>query len=172
VLIAWCWLAAVVLVVSVVTHLSTFCGINPLAVGPAVWLIHIAIFPPCIAASYYMRRAGGKDLLLGIGRSRLAALTAVLMVYAAVNFVIFIARAEGQPEERNGKYVLTAHDRVLREVDKAEYERQQMIFVRGFSGHWMLFSCAALLLLVEVGKRRVNSADAPSMPAVPAAASG
>ena len=49
-LIGWCWFAAVVLIVSFVVHASTFLGIDPLAKWPGLMLIHLAIFPPFIAA--------------------------------------------------------------------------------------------------------------------------
>ena len=53
VLIGWCWVAAVVLLVSLVAHLSTFLGIDPMAAWPGVMFIHLAIFPPFIAALCY-----------------------------------------------------------------------------------------------------------------------
>ena|SRR5258707_14820695 len=61
VLIGWCWFAAAVLLVSLVVQGSTFLGIDPMARWPGVMFIHIAIFPPFIAALYYSWRIGGKE---------------------------------------------------------------------------------------------------------------
>ena len=50
VLIGWSWVAAAVLCVSIAAHVSTFLGIDPIAECPGVMFIHLAIFPPFIAA--------------------------------------------------------------------------------------------------------------------------
>jgi hypothetical protein len=60
VLIGWSWVAAAVLCVSIAAHVSTFLGIDPIAECPGVMFIHLAIFPPFIAAMSYANRVGGK----------------------------------------------------------------------------------------------------------------
>src|SRR5262245_2382236 len=178
VLIAWCWYAAALLIVSLVAHASTFLGIDPMAEWPGVMFIHIAIFPPFIAALYYAQRIGGKkqghqDRVFQSAPLWLRTLTGVCFVYALVNFAVFVVLIEGGvPHERDGKYVLQSHGTVLRELSEAEYHRKQAYVVRGFSGHWMLFSSAALTLLVGAANLRRRPAEAPAPTSVSPAGPG
>ena len=167
-LYGWCWFAAAMLLVSLVVHASTFLGIDPMAKWPGVMLIHLAVFPPFIAAGSYASRAGGKE---PVGQDRvfnsaprwLRILTGVFFVYALVNFAIFLVLCEGGgPHERDGRYLLTSHGKVIREISEAEYHQQQAYVVRGFSGHWMAFSCVALTMLVGTLKLRHRSTAPPA----------
>jgi hypothetical protein len=166
VLIGWCWFAAAVLIVSLVVHVSTFLGFDPMAKWPGVMFIHLAIFPPFIAALFYASRTAGKDprgqdRVFNSAPRWLRILTGVFFAYAFVNFAAFIVLTEGGgPDERDGKYFLRSHGRVIREITEVEYHQQQAYVVRGFSGHWMLFSCGALTLLVGAAKLRRHSAGA------------
>jgi hypothetical protein len=167
VLIGWCWFAAAVLTVSLVVHVSTFLGVDPMDKWPGVMLLHLAIFPPFIAAIHYANRIGGRkqgrqDRVVNSAPRWLRILSGVFFAYALVNFATFIILVEGGgPHERDGKYYLTSHGRVLRELSEAEYHRQQAYVVRGFSGHWMLFSSASLMMLVGAARLRRRSAVAP-----------
>jgi hypothetical protein len=168
VLIAWCCVAAAVLIVSLVVHTSTFLRLDPMAEWPGVMFIHIAIFPPVIAAIYYARRIGGKepghqDRVIKCAPLWLRVLTGVFIAYALVNFAAFFVLSEGSgPHERDGKYFLQSHGTVRRELSEAEYHRQRAYGVRGFSGHWMVFSCAALMMLVGAARLCRRSAGAPA----------
>jgi hypothetical protein len=168
VLIGWCWFAAAVLIVSLVVHASTFLGIDPMAVWPGVMFIHLAIFPPFIAAIYYASRIGGakqgrQDRVISSAPLWLRILAGVFFAYALVNFAIFLVLVEGGgPHEREGKYVLEEHGTVLRELSEAEYHQHRAYVVRGFSGHWMLFSSAALMGLVGAARLRGRSVEAPA----------
>src|SRR5260370_6600612 len=167
-LTGWCWFAAALLIVSLVVHTSTFLGIDPMVVWPGIMFIHIAIFPPFIAAIYYSERIGGKeqgrqDRLINSAPLWLRILTGLFFAYALVNFAVFKVLSEGGgPHERDGKYVLQEHGTVLRELSEAEYHQQRAYVVRGFSGHWMLFSSAALMGLVGAARLRCRSVGAPA----------
>src|SRR4051812_31545723 len=96
----WVWLSACILIVSVCAHLSTYLLRDPLESIPGVMLIHVAIFPPFGAAIYYGRRILGKDkdalnCMMKQAPWWLRALTTLCFAYAAVNFIVFIIRAEG-----------------------------------------------------------------------------
>jgi hypothetical protein len=170
VLSGWCWFAAAVLIVSLVVHVSTFMGVDPMANWPGVMFIHLAIFPPFIAAICYAARIGGpeqgrQDRVFNSAPRWLRILTGLFSGYALVNFAVFMVLVEGGgPHERDGKYFLTSHGTVLRELNEAEYHQQRAYIVRGFSGHWMLFSSAALMGLVGAARLRPRSAGAPAPP--------
>jgi hypothetical protein len=168
VLIGWCWFAAAVLIVSLIVHASTFLGIDPMEEWPGVMLIHLAIFPPFFAAISYANRIGGRrqgrqDKVVNSAPRWLQILTGVFFAYAFVNFAIFIILVEGgSPHEHDGKYFLNSHGTVVRELSEAEYHRQCAYVVRGFSGHWMLFSSASLMTLVGAARLRRRSTAAPA----------
>lgn len=168
-LVAWCLFAAAVLIVSLVVHVSTFLGIDPLAKWPGVMFIHLAIFPPFIAAICYANRIGGpkqgcQDSVINSAPRWLQIVTGLFFAYALVNFAIFMVLNEGGgPHERDGKYFLTSHGTVLRELTEAEYHLHRAYVVRGFTGHWMLFASAALMLLVGAARLRHRSAGAPAL---------
>jgi hypothetical protein len=82
-------------------------------------------------------------------------LTGIFGAYAFLNFVLFIILTEGGgPHQEKDKFVLQSHGRVIRELTEKEFHQQQAYVVRGFSGHWMLFSSAALMLLVSTARIR------------------
>src|SRR5215469_14469101 len=136
VLVAWCCFAAGVLIVSLLVHVSTFLGIDPMEKWPGVMFIHLAIFPPFIAAIYCANRTAGpkheaQDRVMSCSPRWLKILTGVFFGYALLNFVVFIVLIEGgSPRERDGKYVLHSHGTVVRELSEPEFHRMQAFVVR------------------------------------------
>lgn len=65
------------------------------------------------------------------------------MLYVLYNF--FSSIPAGTPDLHDGVYVLHNHGTVVREITLAEYEHFRTLTVRGFSGHWMLFSAVPLV---------------------------
>ena len=62
-------------------------------------------------------------------------------IYAIINFAFFLILMEGGgPEAKKGTFYLETHGQEIREITKEEYHRFRAYEVRGFSGHWMLFS--------------------------------
>jgi len=62
-------------------------------------------------------------------------------LYAFINFSIFLTLMEGgSPEENNGIYYLHNHGQKIRDLTFSEYQRFLAYEVRGFSGHWIIFS--------------------------------
>lgn len=149
-LIGWCGFAAALLILSFLLHSSTFLKIDLMAKWPGVMFVHLAIFLPFFAAIYYASRIGGKgpegqDRVFKSAPKWLRILTGVFFVYAFVNFALFIILIEGgNPYQQDGKFFFKSHSNVIREISAGEYHRQQSYVLRGFSGHWMMFSCAAL----------------------------
>jgi hypothetical protein len=161
----WIAIAATVLLASIAAHLSTFFGIDPMDVVPGVMFIHVAIFPPFFAAILYARKAAGtgkgaQGLVLKQAPRWLRLTTSIFFAYAFINFALFFFHTSGgSPEHRNGGYELRSHGRLIREITEQEYHLQRAYVVRGFSGHWMLFSSAAITFLVG-SKRMLASKQA------------
>src|SRR5258708_18486660 len=65
------------------------------------------------------------------------------------------------PEERDGKYLLMSHGAVLRQLTEDEYHAHRTYVVRGFSGHWMFFSCVSLMLLVGRSEEHTSELQSP-----------
>jgi hypothetical protein len=170
VLIAWRWFAALLLIVSLFVHASTFLGIDPMMKWPGVMFITFAVFPPFIAAFCYVKRTTGKPLekldptpAAKAAPLWLKILAGGLFINCLVNGAVFLILSEGGgPDKRDGKYVLESHGTVLREISEEEYHRQRAYVVRGFSSAWIWLSCFALTVLVgAVNLRRHEKAPVP-----------
>jgi hypothetical protein len=161
ILTTWCVFSAIVLFLSLTAHFATFLGIDPMEQIPGVMLIHVLIFPPFGAAIFYSSKIktgrAGQNVAMAAAPKRLRVLTGVFFVYAFINFFIlfFFLSLRGMPQHRDGKYFLQDHGKVVREVDEKEFHKRQAYVVRGFSGHWMLFSCAAITMLI--GARNIRA---------------
>jgi hypothetical protein len=157
---AWIYFSALVLVVSLAVHLSTFCGVDPMAAIPGVMFLHVTIFPPFFAAIVYagnLTRDRGltQQQLFKVAPAWMQRMSGIFFAYAMINFIVFLFLVKGgSPEQRDGMYVLADHGRVVRQLSESEYHQMQAYVVRGFSGHWMLFSSAALTLLTGAANAR------------------
>lgn len=75
-------------------------------------------------------------------------------IYAFINFMLFIALMEGgSPSVKNGKYILHSHGHKIRDITKEEYQRFRAYEVRGFSGHWIIFSIVPMTYFLTVHPR-------------------
>lgn len=85
-----------------------------------------------------------------------------LLFYTIVNFVIFMGLVGGgSPAEDNGRYYLSNHGNYIRELTEDEYHQYQAYEVRGFSGHWLIFSFvpSAYCLFIHRSARDEEDSD-------------
>jgi hypothetical protein len=164
--------AAIFFATTVFVHVSTFFPIDPMDRWPGVMLLHVAVFPPFIAAIYFAKRAdrtqskdAGLDPVMNATPKWMPRLLKGLFAYAIFNFGMFLTLNEGGgPHEKDGKYVLSSHGRVIRELTEHEYHRQRAYVVRGFSGHWMMFAYASLTFMVGSARLRHRGPAATETP--------
>jgi hypothetical protein len=151
-LLAWCYFTAAFFLVCLGVHVSTFLGIDPRARWPGVMFLHLAAFLTFGVAAYYVRRDGTKDSLNRLFRSAsrwLQIIAIICFAYTFANGVMFgILTGGAVPHERDGKYFLESHGKVIREINEAEYHQYRAYVVRGLSGVWMLFGAGPLTVLV------------------------
>lgn len=145
--------AAVGLVLSVMVHLSTIFGVDPIAVVPGVFWLHVLMFPPFAAGIVYTNRAigkkgGGLESVMAAAPKWLVIMTACLFAYAFINYILFIVLQEGSPAVESGRYYLQSHGDMIREITEAEYHHAEALDARGFSGHWMLFYSVSVMMLL------------------------
>jgi hypothetical protein len=160
----WIFASSLSLLISLIVHLSTFFGLDPMQAIPEVMFIHLAIFPPFIAAILYMKKIndskGQQEKIWKLAPHWMQIMSGAFFAYAIVNFIIFLILVKGGgPEERDGKFVLAEHGRIIQQLTEAEFHRMQAYVVRGFSGHWMLFSAASLTFLTGVYNYRSKLAS-------------
>jgi hypothetical protein len=162
---AWIFLSALVLAISLAVHLSTFLAIDPIDKFRGVMFVHIAIFPPFIAAILYankLNRTHGYDQkrILSLAPRWMRVMLVTSFAYALINFALFFILSGGNsPSKGDGKFLMTQHGRVIREISETEFHRQQAYIARGFSGHWMMFSLAATVGLTGVLRFRQNTRE-------------
>ncbi len=72
------------------------------------------------------------------------AVLVILAAYVMINFLLFVSADLGTPAGPVGARHLTDRGKFVRDLSEAEYHQIQARVVRGFSGHWMIFSAAPL----------------------------
>ena len=155
-LLAWCCFAAGLLILSFGVHVLTFLGIDLLASWPEYHALYgLGFVTPIVAIWAYVLVEGFQRKLKNIAPQWLRVLTPVLIVYAFINFVLWVAIDKGGPVvERDGQYLILSHGTVLSKLSEAEYNKQHAHFVRFVSGGWMSCFCVALILLVSAARLR------------------
>ena len=138
---------------SAIIHAVTFGGIDLLEHIPVLLLLHVLIFAVWIPGILRARKAQRQNLAtLGqqLGRSPgwLQALVVLLFVYMFLNFLLCLVLLEfAVPDEMGGKKVLHSHGKIVRELSDGEYRRCKARQTRLFTGHWMFFYAAGMILL-------------------------
>lgn len=148
----WSCVAALIFLASFVAHLSTFVGIDPMSGVPGVMFLHFAIFPPFIAAIFIAKRNGFE---LKHVPPLLSLITRLAIFYAFINVaLLLIHTASGSPTQRGNEYFLEVNAHPPTPISAADFHLHQAYVVRGFSGHWMLFSLASLVFFQSESNRR------------------
>jgi hypothetical protein len=84
-------------------------------------------------------------------------------VYAVINFALFTALMEGgSPTVKNGNYYLHSHGKKIRDITKEEYQRFRAYEVRGFSGHWIVFSIVPMAYFLTVHPKLNQTTESSS----------
>jgi hypothetical protein len=139
-------LALAGLAASLAVHAAALAGIDAGEALPGVWLLHLgAVAVSLLLLVRHRTRLRTRRLLLDQLRGGSfppwsVRLGAVLFIYALLNFALFAARTDGgNPDVREGRFVLLDHGRLVRELTREEYRAYRANELRGFSGHWVMF---------------------------------
>jgi len=126
---------------SIPVHIAALLGHDVFSRHPEALLLHVGIFLVVVPLVFVERRRTRLETTLRERAPRaVVVIAAALVVYAIVNFAIFIATGyEGGPEIRDGRTVLLSHGRFVRELTLAQYVAARANEARGFPGHWMVF---------------------------------
>ena len=90
-------------------------------------------------------------MLLGFVPLPLRVTCAVAFFYACINFALVTALMEGgSPSAENGNYYVHSHGQKIRDITREEYQRFRAYEVRGFSGHWIVFSIVPMAYFLTV----------------------
>jgi hypothetical protein len=83
-------------------------------------------------------------------------LSVSFFLYVSVNFSLFInVMQEGNPERAvDGRYYISNHGELVRELTEVEYRSLAAYQVRGFTGTWMIFSFLPLVYFTVVEPRQ------------------
>jgi hypothetical protein len=138
------------LILSLWFHLLTFVGVDVIERYPLYWFLHVGAIISAAATIPLLEDLGARprlrDFRAILPKWAFVALVAV-GIYAIVNFVLFIYLSRGgNPDVRDGKYVLLSHGRLIQYLTQAEYHEQEEYVARGFSGHWIAFFAEGTLV--------------------------
>jgi hypothetical protein len=158
----WIIFTSLVFAASFLAHFSTYLGIDPMQVVPGIMLLHMLIFPPVIAAiicsnRQQKQRGLSQGDIFKYAPQWMQKACNVFGIYAFINFFLFmVLMSDGSPHEKDGRYFLQNHGHTIREITESEFHRYQAYIVRGFSGHWMIFSMAAMTMLMGVRRKTID----------------
>jgi len=141
-------------VASLLIHLSTFLPYLDVSMGQVFCMHYVAIILSgsiFFSARNFMKSDKGsydpQSIIDTFGSALKAIPTPVLVMvaffffYAFINFFVFIGLMEGgSPSARDGIYYLHNHGQKIRDLTFTEYKRFLVYEVRGFSGHWIVFT--------------------------------
>jgi hypothetical protein len=134
-------LALVGLVAGAVVHLLTWFGIAPQSY---VWCLHVGVFVVWFPALLAIRKKTGRmrgavswDEMLHGCPGWIAYGVKALFGYAALNFLLFMLASVRQGERTS-----------------------EVLYLRGFSGHWMAFYAVAAVMLYSATRQTAPNSDA------------
>ena len=131
------------LLLSALVHLTAVAGL-PMNNYPYFWMLHLGVFfiffPFVIALKNSKHPDNAFGELTHIVPTKGLVFLAGLVIYAFVNFGIFMAKSQGgAPDIWNDAYVLQNKGKFIKYITEAEYYALVINEFRGFSGHWMFF---------------------------------
>ncbi|HMF18290.1 MAG TPA: hypothetical protein VKE98_13850 [Gemmataceae bacterium] len=126
------WLAAIGLVLSLVSH---GCALFGLPQPEEAWVLHVGVFVVLIPAIFVSSKLTGEFKLKDHWKAAMRGcprwmqiMTFIFGVYAIINFILFIPQALNVGQQAAGAPTPPE-------------------IIRGFSGHWMAFYSAAMAIL-------------------------
>jgi len=158
-------IAGLGLILGFLIHLFSLFGFYHEVMGAFFIFLHVGIFVVWLPALFEILRTQGFDrsnrrksgailkqwgVILKDSHRPLIILSGFFLVYALVNFFLFMQISEGGgPSVVEGKFVLQNHGNIIRELTETEYLKFKANEVRGFSGHWMVFYSFSLTILLK-----------------------
>lgn len=150
-------LSALGLIFSFSIHIALFFDINVQDFRVSPFILHIGVFLVFIPSLllYLLENRDSKDKdgrqnsikkLYTESPKIIGVIVFLTYIYGIINFFTFMGTMPGGPAIQEGKYVLSNHGTVYKELTFEEYQFYRRLEVRGFSGHWMIFFSVALLL--------------------------
>jgi amino acid transporter len=152
--------------ISLIVHFLTFIHVNVEERVPFIWILHVGflLLAAAIAILHKLEEKEADSVLTTlmsppVGEAKnedsnipkgVVAAYFILAAYVLINFVLFISAVglKGSPMVQDGKYVISNHGTVVKELTKSEYDEARSRLLRGSSGHWLLFyfyiACVAL----------------------------
>ncbi|MCF6142509.1 hypothetical protein L1S34_14550 [Flavobacterium sp. K77] len=79
------------------------------------------------------------------------------LVYAFINFMLFLSSQDGTPDIKDGQYLLQNHGQLIKTLTLQEYHHYKANEIRGFSGHLIAFYGVATAVLFKFSGLRTEA---------------
>ncbi|MBI4670414.1 MAG: hypothetical protein HY741_01930 [Chloroflexi bacterium] len=155
-------LAAFGLLSTLALHVFTFLRLELEPLRPLYALAFIGVFVVVVPMIFFGSRAERKNADAWSKTMRYAprgwnAFVVVLLLYVAFNFFTMLnANSSASPTIKDGKYVLTSHGAVVKQLTASEYTQAVAYDLRLWSGHPLVFYAGAFGFLYAM-KRELDS---------------
>jgi hypothetical protein len=157
-----------------IVHLLSLADIDITDKVPFVWVLHIGIIVVWIPTvlelkkneeliayrqSGMLNRMNPFGFFIIIFRQTPTWLTIIAIggfFYAIINFNLFMNSQLGNPDIKDGQYILENHGQLIKTLTEQEYHHCKANEVRGFSGHWLAFYGLAAAVLFPFNRQTTN----------------
>jgi hypothetical protein len=151
-------LALLGFILSLTVHIASLFQIDVAQHISFVWVLHLGVFVVFMPFILICRKLFGNRLSPNFLQDNFSIQVIILgkliMFYAVINFILFMIQSEGaSPSVLNGKFALTNHGKLVREITENEYHLFQARVLCGFSGHWLIFYFVPLVFFLFRKKR-------------------
>lgn len=138
--------AAIVFAFATLIHIPAVFGVGLIEPnGSLFFLMHVVCLALMASYVFIIKKTNGAEKLnynALLADLSMPVKIAVLIgfAYSIFNFAWFLLNMPYTPVARQTGYFLLDHGKTIRAITKEEYKLAQAAIVRGFSGHWLLFS--------------------------------
>lgn len=161
-------------ILGLIVHLLSVADIDVVDKVPFVWVLHVGIFAVWLPSILEMRKnvelktylqSGAINRMNPFGFYKiifkqtptwLTVIAVIGILYALINFALFMASQPGSTSIRDGQYILHNHGQLIKILTEQEYHHYQANQLRGFSGHWLFFYGLAAAILYPFNKRTTS----------------
>ncbi|MCX6256402.1 MAG: hypothetical protein NTW49_00640 [Bacteroidia bacterium] len=148
-----------------IVHLLSIAEFDVTYKFPYIWILHVGIFVVWIPTVLNLmknkelkeyQQSGILNRMNPIGLFRIifkntpSWLTVIALggfIYAMINFMLFMTSQVGDPDIKNGQYILHNHGQLIKILTEQEFHHYKANEIRGFSGHWIAFYGVAAAVL-------------------------
>lgn len=157
-----------------IIHLLSIAGIDIRDKTSFFWILPVCIFVVWVPAIFVLKKneelkayqqsgmlnkmnpSGFFKIIFRYTPTWLIVISIAGFFYAIVNFLLFMISQPGEPDFKNGHYILQNQGQLIRTITEQEYHHYKANEIRGISGHLLAFYGLAAAIVFPFKKQSIN----------------